>query len=103
MVREYTLFSITPRVITMPWSSPIDIAWSDRKLAKSCASDRNGQRRWGADHWKLLKRRLASLDAAPTLIDMEGVPGRCHQLHEDRRDQFAVALWGSYRLVFVAD
>lgn len=87
----------------MPWSTPIDIAWSDEKLAKSCASDRHGQRRWGADHWKLLKRRLISLEVAPTLQDMDGVPGRCHRLTADRRDQFAVALWGSYRLLFVPD
>lgn len=87
----------------MPWSLIIDIAWSDRKLAKTCASDRVGQRTWGADHWKLLKRRLASLEAAPTLADMDGVPGRCHPLRADRRSEFAVTLWGSYRLVFVAD
>ncbi len=87
----------------MSWSFPINIAWSERKLAKACASDRDGQRKWGPDQWKVLKRRIASLEAAATLDDMEGVPGRCHGLHADRRNAFAVTLWGSYRLVFVPD
>jgi toxin HigB-1 len=87
----------------MPWSHIIDISWSDHKLQKTCASDRAGQRRWGADDWKLLRRRLLSLEVAPTLRDMEGVPGKCHPLRADRAGQFAVYLWGSYRLVFVPD
>lgn len=81
----------------------IEISWSDRKLEKSCASDKVGRRKWGADRWRLLQRRLASLLAAPTLKDLDGVPGRCHQLQADRRGQFAMSLWGSYRLVFVPD
>ncbi len=31
---------------------------------------------------------------------MEGVPGRCHQLSANRAGEFAVDLWGSYRLIF---
>jgi hypothetical protein len=34
---------------------------------------------------------------------MEGVPGRCHALGANRRGQFAVCLWGAYRLIFVPD
>ncbi len=81
----------------------IEISWSDHKLEKSCATDKAGRKKFGADHWKLLQRRLASLLAAPTLKDMDGVPGHCHTLGADRRGQFAVSLWGSYRLVFVPD
>ena len=51
----------------------------------------------------MLKRRLDSLTAAPTLRDMDGVPGNCHALHGDRRGQFAVSLWGSFRLIFLPD
>jgi proteic killer suppression protein len=81
----------------------IDISWADGKLEKQCATDKAGLRRWGADHWKLLKRRLASLAAAPTLAAMDGVPGRCHQLSAGRAGEFAVSLWGAFRLVFVPD
>jgi len=83
--------------------SAINISWSDRRLEKSCASDREGQRRWGADEWRLFKRRLAALRAAPTLADMEGTPGRCHALTADRKGQFAIDLWSAFRLVFRPD
>ena len=92
-----------PKGYNMPWSQIIDISWSDRKLQKTCASDRAGQRRWGADDWKLLRRRLLSLEVAPTLRDMDGVPGKCHPLRADRAGHFAVYLWGAYRLVFAPD
>jgi proteic killer suppression protein len=81
----------------------IKISWSKRKLERTCSSDAAGKREWGADHWKLMKRRLASLSAAASLADMRGVPGRCHPLHEDRREEFALDLWGPYRLVFAPD
>lgn len=50
-----------------------------------------------------MKRRLATLRAAPTLKDMDGAPGRCHPLGADRTGQFAVSLWGQFRLIFVPD
>jgi proteic killer suppression protein len=34
---------------------------------------------------------------------MDGVPGHCHQLRADRHGEFAVDLWGAYRLVFEPD
>lgn len=78
----------------------IEISWSSRRLEKVCGDDRQGQKHWGADEWKILKRRLAALLGAPTLADMLGVPGNCHQLHADRAGEFAISLWGSYRLIF---
>jgi len=84
-------------------SDHIELTWASRKLAKTCADAPSGRRAWGADNWRLLQRRLASLAAAPTLADMDGVPGRCHQLHADRDGMFAVTLWGGYRLVFEPD
>jgi proteic killer suppression protein len=88
---------------SMQRGATIDIAWSDGKLKKSCATDRAGRRAWGDEQWKVLKRRIASLEAAPTLADLDGVPGRCHQLTADRAGDFAVDLRGAFRLVFVAD
>jgi toxin HigB-1 len=87
----------------MSWSNLIKISWSDRKLEKACASDGAGRRRWGAEHWKLLKRRIVSLEAAPRLSDLEGVPGGLHGLRADRRGQFALDLWGPFRLIFEPD
>lgn len=78
----------------------IDITWSNRKLERDCSNDRNGVRRFGAERWGVLKRRLASLAAAPTLEDMRQVPGNTHALTGDRAGQFAIGVTGSYRLVF---
>lgn len=77
----------------------IEIEFASRKLQRTCSVEREAQRRWGAN-WKILKRRLASLDAAETLADMTNVPGRFHQLTVDRAGQFALHLWEPYRLVF---
>lgn len=86
--------------VTVTEESAIEISWSSRKLEKVCTDDRQAVRRWGTDNWKILRRRLAALLAAPTLADMTGVPGNCHQLHADRAGEFAISLWGSYRLIF---
>ena len=83
----------------MSRSLAIELTWSSRKLEKSCSNDAVGKKSWGADHWKLLKRRLAALRAAPTLADMAGVPGNCHPLTANRAGKFALDLWGPYRLI----
>ena len=41
-----------------------------------------------------------ALLGAPTLADMDGTPGNCHQLAANRSGDFAVYLWASYRLIF---
>ena len=84
----------------MPRRTAIEISWSSRKLEKACSDDRQGRKQWGADNWKLLRRRLAALLGAPTLSDMADSPGKCHPLHADRGGEFAISLWGSYRLIF---
>lgn len=81
----------------------IDIGWSDRKLKKNCSSDRAGRRIFGPEQWTVLKRRIVSLEAAPTLAALEGVPGRCHELSADRAGQFSLDLRGAYRLIFTPD
>jgi proteic killer suppression protein len=58
-----------------------------------------GKRHWGADKWRLLSRRLATLAAAPTMKAMTGFPGRFHALVGDRKGQFAISLWGPFRLI----
>lgn len=78
----------------------MDVSWSDRKLRRDASSDKAGTKAWGKDEWKIFKRRIASLEAAPTLSDLRGVPGRFHQLTGNRKGQFAIALWGQMRLVF---
>jgi toxin HigB-1 len=97
------MIMITPRVMVSTRRGTIDVAWANQKLAKACATDKAGNRHWGADRWPLLRRRLAALIGAPTLQAMDGAPGRCHALTGDRVGAFAIALWGAGRLVFEPD
>jgi plasmid maintenance system killer protein len=78
----------------------IDVSWADRKLAKAAESDASGVRRFGAEQWAVLKRRLAVLRTAPTLADVRGTPGRLHALTSDRSGQYSMDLRGPSRLVF---
>jgi proteic killer suppression protein len=97
------MVAITPGVILCQGVPAIEIAWSDHKLEKHCASDKAGLRHFGKQNWSLLRRRLDALTAAPTLKDMDGVPGNCHALTANRAGGFAVNLWGPYRLIVVPD
>jgi proteic killer suppression protein len=87
----------------MQWSDIIDIRWSDHKLQKACATDKAGQRRFGADQWKVLQRRIAQLEFATSLDKLATMPGNCHPLTADRAGEYALDLRGAYRLVFVPD
>jgi proteic killer suppression protein len=44
--------------------------------------------------------RLADLVAAPTLEDLRSLPGRCHELAGNRKDQLALDLAAGVRLIF---
>lgn len=79
------------------------ISWAGKDLERDCTDDRRGTRRFGADAWKLVKRRLATLAEAPALEDMSGFPGNCHALVGDRAGQFAVSVGASRRLIFEPD
>lgn len=72
-------------------------------MQKSASSDQSGIRAFGKPSWEVLKSRLGSLLAAPTLSDLDKVPGNCHQLSGNRSGQFAMNLKGPHRLVFKPD
>lgn len=81
----------------------IEIAWTDPKMGRTAARESLALRTWGKDRWNVIRRRLASLAAAPTLADMRGVPGRFHQLAGDRAHQFALRINANERLVLEPD
>lgn len=79
------------------------ITFSDKKLEKTCNSDREMRRKCGAKRAKLLQRRLAQLAAAPSLETLNpsyGGPGRCHELTGSWSGCLTVDLDGPYRLLF---
>ena len=91
---------ITLGVNTRKRAIAIDVSWADRRLAKDCATDIAGIRRFGPDQWKVVRRRVAVLQAAPSLAAVHGTPGRLHGLTGDRAGQYALDLRGPTRLVF---
>ena len=74
------------------------------RLAKNCSSDRDRQRRFGAERAHKIKLRLDQMLVAASIAELMTLPGaRCHQLHADRDEQFSVDLDGPYRLIFGVD
>lgn len=66
----------------------------DIRLEKDC------KRKRGPELAKKIFTRLDQIKAAPTLIDLKGAPGNCHELAGNRKGQLAISLIGQYRLIF---
>lgn len=81
----------------------IHITWLHRKLERACSSEKAGRRMFGAERWRKIQSRLTVLDAAPSLADLHGAPGKWHALSADRAGQWAAMLDGNYRLIFAPD
>lgn len=80
------------------------VTFTSAKLAKDCSSDRERQRRFGAERARKIKLRLDQMQAAASIAELMTLPGaRCHQLGADRDEQFSVDLDGPYRLIFEVD
>ena len=78
----------------------MDIQFRTRSLQKKCNSLKEAQKAWGTDCGKRVMRRLDDLRAADTLEIMRFLPGRCHELTENRKGQLAIDVRHPYRLVF---
>lgn len=79
----------------------MDILFSNNKLAKICNSSKERNRKYGSFLGKQLLQRLSELSMCDSLEDMKHIPGaRCHELHQNRKGQFAVDLKQPQRLIF---
>lgn len=82
----------------------MNIAFRSNKLRKEFSEERRLIQEHGPRCAKLIKQRLAELEAAPTLATMRNLPGaRCHELHGDKRGVLSVDLEHPYRLLFIPD
>jgi len=63
-------------------------------------SSKECQKVFGADQARRILKHLQALSAADTLEDMRNMPGRCHELSQNRAGQLALDLKQPYRLVF---
>ncbi len=82
----------------------MEISFINKKMQKSCNVEREAIKKWGAKRGRLVMKRLLDLAAVDSLADVSKLPPvRCHELHGDRKGQFAVDLEHPYRLIFEPD
>lgn len=78
----------------------MEITFAAAKLQKICNSAAKVNGTYGPRLAKLIRQRLADLEAADTLEVMRTLPGRCHELVGNFKDCLAVDLVQPDRLVF---
>jgi proteic killer suppression protein len=78
----------------------MDITFREKDLKKYANDDRLAVRKLGSKQAQILKSRLDDLRAAESLEDVRHLPGRYHELTENREGQWACDLDHPYRLVF---
>lgn len=79
------------------------ITFEDKKLEKLVNDSKSLQKEYGQIGAKIIRRRLDDLLAANTLEDTKYLPGKYHELKENRRGQIAAHLEEPDRLIFVPD
>lgn len=79
----------------------MDVIFSTEKLRKLCNSNKELQRKYGAQKAKKIQQRLNELRAVETLADLSHIPPpRCHELRGNREGQFAVDTTHPFRMIF---
>lgn len=76
------------------------ITFADRNLRKYANNNKLANKKMGAKRAKIYQKRLDDMAAADSFADLEFLPGRYHQLSENRKDKWACDLDHPYRLVF---
>ena len=79
----------------------VNISFQNRRIEKVCTSEKEMRKSLPPNRERALKVRLRQLTESPTLEDLRGQPGHCHELGQDRAGQLAVSLDGLFRLIFV--
>lgn len=78
----------------------MNLTFRTKKLEKLANDYRKCKKILGARRSELLNKRLNDLRVAVTLEDVRYLPGRYHELKENRKGQWACDLDHPYRLVF---
>jgi len=79
----------------------MDINFVDKKLEKYANDDRLMFRKLGTLRATKFKQRLNDLSNATTLEDVRDLPGKYHELRENRKGEWACSLDNPYRLIFM--
>jgi plasmid maintenance system killer protein len=91
--------SFTYLVNTYGRPVPLEVYFQDQRLKRVWESDRDLRRKFGQERAKKIMTRTAQLRAADTLADLRGMPGRWHELTQDKGGIISADLDGPYRLL----
>ena len=78
----------------------MDVTYKNKELKKYAEDARFSVRKLGQARSELYLTRIGDLLAAETLEDVRNLPGRYHELKENRKGQWACDLDHPYRLIF---
>ncbi|MCB9091373.1 MAG: killer suppression protein [Halobacteriovoraceae bacterium] len=79
----------------------MELTFKTNKLKKQCNEFKESVKTFGEPTARKLNNRLNNLRAAATLMVMQKLPGRCHELKGPRKGQLSLDLVGQYRLIFI--
>ncbi|MDA3866642.1 MAG: type II toxin-antitoxin system RelE/ParE family toxin [Salinivirgaceae bacterium] len=78
----------------------VDISYKSNKLKKQLTKAKEMQKEFGMMA-KKVNQRIKEIKASENLCDLMKIPAaKCHELHGDRKGQYAVSISGNYRLIF---
>ncbi|MBI9060263.1 MAG: type II toxin-antitoxin system RelE/ParE family toxin [Labilibaculum sp.] len=77
------------------------ITFTNKKLKKYANNHKLAIQKLGAKRAEIFQKRLDDLATAESFADLEFLPGRYHQLKENRKDQWSCDLDHPYRLIFI--
>ncbi len=78
----------------------MDITFADKKLKKYANDNKAAIKKLGNKRAGIFQTRLEDMADTDSFADLEHLPGRFHQLKEDRADQWACDLDHPKRLLF---
>ena len=79
----------------------MEITYKNNKIKKVCTDARTAEKNYGREMAAKIHQRIDEIRAADTVEMMiQFHIGRCHQLKQDRKGQYAMDLVHPYRLIF---
>ncbi|HFR4756974.1 TPA: type II toxin-antitoxin system RelE/ParE family toxin, partial [Legionella pneumophila] len=78
----------------------MDIIFKTKKFQKLCNSEVELIKKFGKTCARKIRARLDDLQAAETLEALRTLPGRCHGLKGDRKNQLSLDVEQPLRLIF---
>ena len=82
----------------------MEIVFKTNKLEKILTSEKQATKEYGPEHAKKILHRMTELAAFENLGDVPTYkPMRCHELSNNRKNQFAITSKEPYRIIFIPD